>query len=91
MAHQSEDAVPRQHPLDNNWAGSVCVDLYKSGVFHYRIADENDESKQNATGMEWTPHDTLPESSEYQIKLISPNDSTVNDISDYYFSITDSG
>jgi hypothetical protein len=90
MAHQSEDAVPRQHPLEKNWAGSVCVDLYKSGVFHYRIADENDESKQNATGVEWTPHDTLPDSSEYQIKLISPNDSTVNDISDYYFSTIDS-
>ena len=72
-------------------AGSVGVDLYKSDVFHYRIADETDKYKQNATGMEWTPHDTLPDSSEYQIKLISPNDSIVNDISDYYFSITDSG
>ena len=91
MAHQSEDAVPRQHPLEKNWAGSVCADLSKSGVFHYRIADENDESKQNATGVEWTLHDTLPDSSEYQIKLISPNDSAVNDISDYDFSITDSG
>ena len=83
------------YPVSTRWT-ITGQDRYawifnKSGVFHYRIADENDESKQNVTGMEWTPHDTLPDSSEYQIKLISPNDSTVNDISDYDFSITDSG
>ena len=79
-------------PISIRWtkdgAGAVCVDLYKSGVFHYRIADKNDGYKQTATGMNWKPHSSLPDSTEYQIKLISPNDSTVNAISDYYFTIT---
>ena len=83
------------YPVSTRWT-KTGQDQYasifiKSGVFRYRIADENDEPKQNVTGMEWTPHDTLPDSSEYQIKLISPNDSTVSDTSDYYFSNTGSG
>jgi hypothetical protein len=81
-----------RNPISIRWSitgtGSVCVDLYKSGVFHYRIAGDNDHYKQTASGMNWAPHPSLEESSEYQIKLMAPNDSTITDMSDDYFSIT---
>ena len=81
-----------RNPISIRWSktgtGSVCVDLYKSDVFHYRIAGDNDSYKQKLTGMDWSPHASLEESSKYQIKLISPNDSTVTDMSSTYFTIS---
>jgi len=90
---ESYEVIGVASPISIRWdktgTGTVCVDLYRSGEFYYRIAEDDDGYKQTATGMDWQPHKKLAESTKYQIKLSAPNDSTINDLSSNYFSITE--
>jgi len=71
--------------------GAVIVELYRSGIFYYRIADENDGYKQYANGMDWSPQMNIQANTEYKIKLSAPNDCTVTDTSDSYFTMSIDG
>jgi hypothetical protein len=71
--------------------GAVIVELYRSGIFYYRIADENDGYKQSANGMDWSPQMNIQANTEYKIKLSAPNDCTVTDTSDSYFTLSIEG
>ena len=68
--------------------GGIIIELYKAGALKYQIQGPCEEYKQTTGNIKWRPHNSLPEGSDYQIKITAPNDSTVNDLSDSYFSIT---
>ena len=70
-------------------SGTVIIDLYKSGKFHYRIHDNNDGYKQENEEYSWKPHPGLPSGTDYQIKVSAPNDSSVYDMSNSYFTISE--
>ena len=70
-------------------SGGIVIELYKSGVLKYQIQGQCEEYNQTTGNIKWTPHNALPAGSDYQINLTAPNDSTINDLSDSNFSITD--
>ena len=70
-------------------SGTVIIDLYKSGKFHYRIHDNNDGYKQENEEYSWKPHPGLPSGTDYQIKVSAPNDSSIYDMSNSYFTISE--
>ena len=69
-------------------SGGIVIELYKAGALKYQIQGQCEEYKQTTGNIKWTPHNALPAGSDYQIKIMAPNDSTINDLSDSYFSIT---
>ena len=85
FAENSDNMMPIRWTKSGE--GAVCIELYKSGEFYYRVADHTDGYKQTSTGMNWKIPDSIAIGSEYQIKLVAPNDSTVSDISEAYFTI----
>ena len=76
-----------------NWttggSGAVIIDLYKSGIFHYRINDKNDGYKQINEKFTWKPYIGLESGTDYQIRVSAPNDSSIYDMSNSYFTIAE--
>ena len=68
-------------------SGTVIIDLYKSGKFHYRINSSKDGYKQINEMFSWKPYIGLESGTDYQIKVSVPGDSSIYDMSKSYFTI----
>jgi hypothetical protein len=84
---------PTLNTIKIRWAtggsGTVIIDLYKSGRFHYRINSENDGYKQINEQFKWKPYIGLESGTDYQIRVSAPNDSSIYDMSNSYFTIAE--
>ena len=84
---------PTLNTIKIRWAtggsGTAIIDLYKSGKFHYRINSENDGYKQINEQFNWKPYIGLESGTDYQIRVSAPNDSSIYDMSNSYFTIAE--
>ncbi|MEJ2196268.1 MAG: Ser-Thr-rich GPI-anchored membrane family protein [Ignavibacteriaceae bacterium] len=67
----------------DNITGNVRIELWKADIFHFLI----DPSAPSNGNYNWTIDPTLQADNKYKIKIISVEDTTVNDYSDDNFEI----
>ena len=67
-----------------NFSENVKIELYKGGIPNYTIIN----STTNDGSRDWTPPSTLPEGSDYKIKITSRENNNIFDFSDADFTLS---